>query len=360
MNRERLRILLLDDEESLRVPLQRRLMNSFGYAVDTVSSGEEALELVHRNRGNYDVALLDQVLLPGPDGIEVMQQIKLSYPGIECIIFTGWGTTERQRALQAGAFRYLEKPFSVDELAVLIRRAAEQPLRPDKVSQYNQPDDYIAVGDFNGVQKLVALSEDGTYRYLDSMQKLHNIIYVASPEAPAMEEAVEEFEALLNDPKTGEAAFQDFFERYPQFILNDEYKKAHPQIALARDEGPLIPDFLLEPLDQSALCDILELKLPTAKVFVLKQSRMRFSAAVMEACAQLREYSSYFEEKVNRERVQQEYGLLAYKPKMFVIIGRRGAVDPILKRRMESDLPSLVLRTYDDVLARVKARYSIS
>ena len=39
------------------------------------------------------------------------------------IIFTGWGNESRQRALQAGAFRYLEKPFDTDELAMLIRTA---------------------------------------------------------------------------------------------------------------------------------------------------------------------------------------------------------------------------------------------
>ncbi len=79
-----------------------------------------------------------------------------------------------------------------------------------------------------------------------------------------------------------------------------------------------------------------------------------------EACAQLREYSAYFEDKANRDLIQREYGLLAYKPKMIVIIGRRGNVDPIIRRRIESDLPQLTLRTYDDVLARAKARIRMS
>jgi len=123
---ERLRVLLLDDEESLRVPLKKYLEDNFGYQVDTASHGEEAMRLMDKVGGHYDVALLDEVLVPGPDGIQVMQQVKGSYPDIEAIIFTGWGRDSRQRALQAGAFRYLEKPFDNDELAMLIRTAAQQ------------------------------------------------------------------------------------------------------------------------------------------------------------------------------------------------------------------------------------------
>ena len=126
MAEERVRVLLLDDEASLRVPLQRFLESRFGYQVDTAASGEEALDLVARAEGRYDVALIDEVLMPGPDGIEVMERIKARYPDIECIIFTGWETESRQRALLAGAFRYLEKPFNNEELAMLIRSAAQQ------------------------------------------------------------------------------------------------------------------------------------------------------------------------------------------------------------------------------------------
>ncbi len=126
MSRVSVKVLLLDDEESLRVPLKRFLERQFGYQVEAVATGEEALEAVERTQGQYDVALIDEVLMPGPDGIEVMQKIRARYPHIECIIFTGWGTESRQRALQAGAFRYLEKPFNNEELAMLLRIAAQQ------------------------------------------------------------------------------------------------------------------------------------------------------------------------------------------------------------------------------------------
>jgi len=126
MSEDRLRVLLVDDEVSLREPLARYLGDNFGYQVDPVASGEEALRQAEARQGRYDVALIDEVLMPGPDGIQVMQEIKARYPGIECIIFTGWGKDSALRALREGAYRYLAKPFDVDELGMIIRTAAQQ------------------------------------------------------------------------------------------------------------------------------------------------------------------------------------------------------------------------------------------
>ncbi|MCS6845910.1 MAG: GAF domain-containing protein [Caldilineales bacterium] len=123
---ESLRVLLVDDERSLRQPLAEYLKTQCGFHVDDAADGQEALAKVEANGGRYDVALIDNLLLPEPDGVEVMRRIKARYPEIECIIFTGWGTAERQRALREGAFRYIEKPFDNEELALLIRVAAQQ------------------------------------------------------------------------------------------------------------------------------------------------------------------------------------------------------------------------------------------
>lgn len=126
MSEKTIRVILVDDEESLRLPLKQRLEEVLEYQVDAVSSGQEALELVDKNQGNYDVAIIDHFLIHGLNGIQVMHEMKGRFPNIECIIFTGWGSEQRQQALQAGAFRYIEKPFDFDELAVLIRTAAQQ------------------------------------------------------------------------------------------------------------------------------------------------------------------------------------------------------------------------------------------
>jgi cold shock CspA family protein len=217
--------------------------------------------------------------------------------------------------------------------------------------------DYLAFALFGDKIRMVSLTADGSYRFLDQVHNLHSILYVASSETLSLEQAVDELETLVNNPKSKESDFQNFFERNPDFILNDDYKNAHSHITLTKEDGDtLIPDFVLEPLDQSSLCDLLELKLPTTDIYVLQKRRMRFSAAVLEACAQLREYSRFFDEEKNRKTIQEKFGLLAYRPKMFVIIGRRGNVSPIDVRNMQSDVPNIDLKTYDDLICRIKTR----
>jgi phytoene synthase len=218
--------------------------------------------------------------------------------------------------------------------------------------------DTVALAVIDSKIRLVTVAEDGQYQLLDPTSKLHKILYAWTAEVQALQAAIDELETLINNPTTKEADLQHFFEQHPTFLTSDEYKKAHPRIVLSRhDAEPLKPDFLLEPLDQRRLCDILDLKLPTAQIIVTKQRRQRFSAAVYEACAQLREYHLYFDDPKNRETIKQHYGLLAYKPRMLVIIGRLGNVDPLALRTYELDTPQLSVRTYDDILARIKERY---
>jgi antiviral defense system Shedu protein SduA len=218
-------------------------------------------------------------------------------------------------------------------------------------------DDYVAFAVLGNKLKAVTLKRDGAYQYLDEGRNLHNIVYLANAETVAFERAIEELESLINDSATKENDFHCFLEKNRGLILNDSYKQAHSQIFLApEDQGSLIPDFLLEPIDQSSLCDILELKLPSAPVFVLKEHRMRFSSAVAEAKAQLLEYSRYFDDKTNRAAIYEKYGLRAYKPKMFLIIGRMGKIDAFDRRFIEASDPSLCLNTYDDVINRARQR----
>lgn len=227
----------------------------------------------------------------------------------------------------------------------------------DETNEIEVSDDYIAMAVINERIRLVALSPDGHFRFIDGTKKLHNILYVYSQETEELKTQIEEFEYLINDPASSEAIIHRFFEKNPHFILNEQYKQAHSKIVLQRDEeGDLIPDFILEPLDRDALCDILEIKNPGAKVFVLKKNRPRFSAAVFEAAAQLRKYTRYFEESYHRERIKELYGLKAFRPRMFLILGRTADVDPIVRREIEEDIPGITLQTYDDVLKRMKRK----
>jgi hypothetical protein len=241
--------------------------------------------------------------------------------------------------------KYITRPRPVK----IIKKAAPSP-----------SEESIALALFGNKIRVVSLSPDGTYQFVDGTRKLHNILYVTSSETLALQIAVDELEYLINDSKSKEKDFQNFFEKHPDFIKTDEYRQVHSQVILTKNEHETyIPDFVLEPVSQKLLCDILELKLPSAKIFSLSKRRMRFSSAVFEVIAQLREYSMFFDEEVNRQKIYEKYGFSAFKPKMFVIIGRRGDLSPIDVRKMEADIPNIILRTYDDIAEKAKARIDV-
>lgn len=282
-----------------------------------------------------------------PDGEDVF----VHYTAIQAYGFRSLGEgddvefdmLQGPRGLQAGAVRRLEEE------------------REDEIAQTTTPmtHESLAVTVVDGTIRLVSVTAEGAFRFLDAWEHLHGILYLAGRETIAYADAVAEFEDIINASNPAEKAIQDFFERHPDFLLRNDHRAAVAHVVLERQSplGPLIPDFVLKPLEPCGLADLLEIKRPRAKVFVLKNNRIRYSAAVLEACAQLREYSEYFESPRNRELIHDRYGLLAFRPRLFVVIGRRGTVDPIIARRVASDIAlPVIVDTYDDILTRVKFR----
>lgn len=220
--------------------------------------------------------------------------------------------------------------------------------------------EFVAIGFLGNRLKLFSLHRDGRFVFLDEINA-YGGVYVITSETLALKQAVEELETLINKKNLREEDLQDFFKRNPEFILNDEYRKAHSKVLLEKEnQKTLVPDFILEPYNSERLCSILDLKLPSAKVWVLKKNRPRFSYAVFEAVAQLREYSQFFEDEDNRFKILNEYGLLAYRPKLFVIIGRRGPVDPLVRRRIEIGTPDTTVLTYDDIIEKIRHKIALA
>lgn len=131
MHKEPLRVLLIDDEQSLRDPLAKRLRNKYNYYVDAAADAHQAWQLITKASTPYDVALIDDMLTPQAQiepqliGIDFMNRIREEHPETECILFTGWGMERALEGLRAGAYRYLAKPINPEELAMTIRMAAE-------------------------------------------------------------------------------------------------------------------------------------------------------------------------------------------------------------------------------------------
>jgi two-component system, NtrC family, nitrogen regulation response regulator GlnG len=118
-----LRVLVADDEESLRFFLERSLRR-LGYAVDTVADGRAAIERIAHN--TYDVVLAD-VVMPGATGIDVLAAVHRMDKDSVVLLMTAHGTVENAiDALRKGASDYLTKPFELNELVVRIERGLDR------------------------------------------------------------------------------------------------------------------------------------------------------------------------------------------------------------------------------------------
>ncbi len=117
-----LRILVVDDEVIVRESLGAWFRQD-GHLVDTAESAREALRL-HAN-APHDVAFLD-VKMPGLDGLELQQRLAAVDPELTIVLMTAYASVETAvKAMKAGAYDYVVKPFDPDELSLLVRRAAE-------------------------------------------------------------------------------------------------------------------------------------------------------------------------------------------------------------------------------------------
>ncbi|WP_017211976.1 sigma-54-dependent transcriptional regulator [Clostridium beijerinckii] len=117
---ESVRVLVADDELSLRMVLQTAL-NKVGYEVDTVKNGKEALCMAQEN--HYDVAILD-IRMPEVDGLQAFYEIHKIKPNLPIILMTAFGSSETAvNAMKHGAYDYILKPFNLDEVKIIVSRA---------------------------------------------------------------------------------------------------------------------------------------------------------------------------------------------------------------------------------------------
>jgi len=123
VKQEKLRLLIVDDEEASRYGM-RRALTTFGYNVSEAGSAEEARALLKQLQP--DLMLLD-VNLPGMSGLEFLRELQsLSADGPLVIIITAHGSERMAvEAVKAGAYDYLSKPFELDDLRLVIKNAAE-------------------------------------------------------------------------------------------------------------------------------------------------------------------------------------------------------------------------------------------
>ncbi len=129
MSRER--ILVVDDEAGVRSSL-RGILEDEGYRVDTDSTAEAALTRLAAEQ--YDLVLLD-VWLPKMDGMEALERMRDEELDTPVIVISGHGTIESAvKAIQLGAYNFVEKPLSLEKTLIAVHNA----LRQRKLEQENR------------------------------------------------------------------------------------------------------------------------------------------------------------------------------------------------------------------------------
>jgi len=116
-------ILVIDDEQVICSGC-RLVLSDEGHSVDICMTGKAGIDKILRDP--YDVLLLD-LKLPDIDGMEILRRVRKEKPGVYVVVMTGYSTVQNAvEAMKLGAFDYLAKPFSDDELTIAVKRAVEK------------------------------------------------------------------------------------------------------------------------------------------------------------------------------------------------------------------------------------------
>jgi two-component system, NtrC family, response regulator HydG len=116
------KLLIVDDQRNMRTTLAMMLRGA-GFEVDEAQNGEEGSE--RGGAGAYDVVLTD-LRMGSKDGIDVLRAVKTAQPMTEVIVMTAYGTIESAvEAMRFGAFDYIQKPFTEQELLVKVGKALD-------------------------------------------------------------------------------------------------------------------------------------------------------------------------------------------------------------------------------------------
>ena len=120
---KKINILVVDDEQIIIDSIKKSLRNKENYSIYGELSVENALNSMESS--DVDIVLTD-LMMPDIDGLEFIEIVKVKYPKILMIMITGYATINTAlQAMQIGAFDYIAKPFTREEIRNVVRRAAD-------------------------------------------------------------------------------------------------------------------------------------------------------------------------------------------------------------------------------------------
>jgi len=119
-------VLVLDDEEIVCERLKEHLENS-GFQVETFTESQQAIDRLGEKQ--FDVVVTD-LKMEGPSGLDVLHFVRNQMEGTQVIMITGYGSIEAAReADYTGVYKFIHKPFQLEELGKLVKKAAKKAVK---------------------------------------------------------------------------------------------------------------------------------------------------------------------------------------------------------------------------------------
>jgi len=137
----KIRVLIIDDEKSFTEELQEFFTRTGYYCIEA-NTGQAGLQYLKEQE--FDLLVLD-VMLPGMNGLDILEEVKVIYPGLEVIVVSGHGDMDTVvQALRLGALDYLRKPFRHTDIQIAIERTQKFLLLQRKLKQMEEQHSLIS------------------------------------------------------------------------------------------------------------------------------------------------------------------------------------------------------------------------
>lgn len=286
-------------------------------------------------------------VLPTDAGFDELQRLNWNWSAQEMIV----GLNTRGVMAPEGQFTRLVNGrfFDADESGLKVRYIRWLDLIPCKYDDSGDEFDEFSI-DLSVFEKLARVDPRNPFPLpddfrLDRLQRVNRFVELLGNRS-------------LTELQITSALSNEKF----RFILGMRFsaRSVHPEVLCEWQEcarKAIKPDFFVVRPDGFA--DIVEFKLPEigGGTVVGRDNREAFSAEVNSYIAQTRVYREYFDDPRNREHVQRKYGFQVYKPRRFLVLGRRWHFSSSDWRAIAADYHELTIMTYDDLVDGVVAQF---
>lgn len=226
-------LLCVDDErillESLRVELRREVGSEF--QVESAESGEEALALVHGllAEGAELVMVISDENMPGMKGHDLLASIRRLSPTTSLVLLTGYSDLEaiRDAVNVAGLYRYLNKPWRIEELAFTIRQARRAQTRQQTISDQRNKIGRLTKSMIFALEAANQNSDEDTAHHIERVAEFSALLAERSGAEPHWVERIRLYAGLHDIGKVGVACQLIGIERYTD--KERELQKLHVQ-----------------------------------------------------------------------------------------------------------------------------------